>query len=142
MYQARARFGGKPIAKDRVLREVLRRKDQLRGIAMVADQTPAAGTPRYWINFLHQETGFYRAIEQLPQAVKYPVVFAAMKRTKRGYYEVTFAPVGEPPYEKGDLTILPTYTKLAEAMIQQQPANWLWSHKRWKYAPPDQDSES
>ena len=136
MYQARARFGGKPIAKDRVLREVLRRKEQVRAIAMVADQTPARSTPRYWINFLHQETGFYRAIEQLPRAVQYPVLFAAMQRVGRGYYEVSFVPIGDPPYEKGDLTILPKYTKQAELMIQQQPANWLWSHKRWKHAPP------
>ena len=134
MYQARARFGGEPISKDRVLREVLRRKDQIRGIALVADQTPAPGTPRYWIDFLHQPTGFYRAIEQLPQAVQYPAVFAKMKRTRRGYYEVSFFPVGDPPYEKGTLTVLPKYAKQAEKMIQQQPADWLWSHKRWKHA--------
>ena len=106
MYQTRARFGGEPISKDRVLREVLRRRDQIRGIAMVADQTPAPGTPRYWINFLHQQTGFYRAIEQLPQAVQYPVVFAKMKRVKRGYYEVSFVPIGNPPYQKGDLNYI------------------------------------
>ena len=139
MYQARARFGGKPISKDRVLREVLRRKDQIRGIALVADQTPASGTPKHWINFLHQATGFYRAIEQLPQAVRCPVVFAKMKRVKRGHYEVSFVPVGDPPYEKGSLTVLPRYAKEAEKMIRQQPAHWLWSHKRWKHAPNDDE---
>ena len=137
MYRTRARFGGQPIAKDRVLREVLRRKDQTRATAFVADQTPAPGTPKHWVNFLHRETGFYRGIEQLPQAVQYPVLFVAMKRVRRGHYEVSFFPVGKPPYQKGGLTILPNYVKMAEKMIQQQPANWLWSHKRWKHSPPN-----
>ena len=136
MYQARARFGGQPIAKDRILREVLRRRNQVRAIAMVADQTPARETPRYWTDFLHQETGFYRGIEQLPQAVQYPVLFVAMKRIRRGYYEVSFAPIGQPPYKKGDLTILPNYVRQAEQLIRQQPAHWLWSHQRWKYTRP------
>lgn len=143
MYQARSRFGGKPISKDRVLREVIRRRDQIRAIAIVADQTPALGTPKHWINFLHQETGFYRGIEQLPQAVQYPVLFVAMKRVRRGHYEVSFVPIGVPPYKKEELTILPGYVQQAESMIQQHPAHWLWSHKRWKYPrPPHEELQS
>ena len=138
MRQTRARFGGQPISKDRVLREVLRRKDQVRAIAIVADQTPAPGTPKHWIEFLHQETGFYRGIEQLPKALQYPVFFVTMKRAERGYYDVSFTPVGTPPYENEELTILPRYAEQAESMIRQQPANWLWSHGRWKYTKPDE----
>ena len=134
MQQTRARFGGQPISKDRVLRELLRRKNQRRAVAIVADQTPAWGTPKYWISFLRQETGFYRGIEQLPKAVQHPVFFVSMKRIKRGYYQAAFVQVGTPPYEKEELTILTNYAAQAEKVVQEQPANWLWSHKRWKYA--------
>ena len=136
MYRMRARFGGQPIAKDRVLREVLRRRDQVRATALVADQTPAAGTARYWVDFLRQKTGFYRAVEQLPKALNYPVFFVRMKRLRRGYYEATFVPVGTPPYKKESLTILPRYAEEAQRVIEEQPANWLWSHKRWKHKQP------
>ena len=136
MYNTRARFGGQPISKDRVLREVLRRKRQTRAIAIVADQTPAPGTPKHWITFMHRETGFYRGIEQLPKAVQYPTFFVAMKRIKRGYYEVSFVPIGAPPYEKDNLSLLTRYVEEAELLIREQPADWLWSHKRWKHVRP------
>ena len=140
MHRMRARFGGQPIAKDQVLREVLRRRDQVRATTLVADQTPAAGTARYWVDFLHQETGFYRAVEQLPKALNYPVFFVRMKRLRRGYYEATFVPVGTPPYDKEALTILPHYAEEAQCMIEEQPANWLWSHQRWKHQSTGIDS--
>ncbi len=139
MQAARSRFGGEPIAKDRVLREVLRRRHQTRAIAMVADQTPSGGTARYWVDFLHQKTGFYRAVEQLPKAVGYPVFFVRMKRLRRGYYEAEFVSLGTPPYDNDSLTILPQYAREAQRMIEEQPANWLWSHQRWKHQPPDTD---
>ena len=139
MRRMRARFGGQPIAKDQVLREVLRRRDQVRATALVADQTPAMGTARYWTEFLHQNTGFYRAVEQLPKAVNYPVFFVQMKRLRRGYYEATFVPVGSPPYRKEALTILPRYAQEAQRVIEEQPPNWLWSHQRWKHQPSQDD---
>jgi KDO2-lipid IV(A) lauroyltransferase len=132
MYRARARFGGQPIAKDRVLREVLRRRDQVRATTLVADQTPARSTPKYWLSFLGQETGFYRGIEQLPRAVQQPVFFVALRRTRRGYYQATFVPVGSPPYEKEGTNILSAYAAQAEAVVREQPDSWLWSHQRWK----------
>ncbi len=139
MHRMRARFGGQPIAKERVLREVLRRRGQVRATALVADQTPAAGTARYWVDFLHQKTGFYRAVEQLPKAVNYPVFFVRMKRLRRGYYEATFVSLGAPPYDKEALTILPRYAQEAQRVIEEQPANWLWSHQRWKHQPSQND---
>ena len=137
MLSARSRFGGQPIVRNRVLRELLRRKGQTRAIALVADQTFSGGTERYWIDFLHQKTAFYRAIEQLPKAVNYPVLFVRMKRLRRGYYEATFVPLGHPPYAEASLTILPRYVEETERMIREQPANWLWSHQRWKHPYPD-----
>lgn len=140
MRRMRSRFGGQPISKSQVLREVLRRRDQVRATALVADQTPALNVARYWVEFLHQKTGFYRAVEQLPKAVGYPVFFVQMKRLRRGYYEATFVPVGAPPYDKESLTITPRYAQEAQRVIEEQPANWLWSHKRWKH-PPSQNDE-
>ena len=139
MRRMRARFGGQPISKSQVLREVLRRRDQVRATALVADQTPALNVARHWVDFMHQKTGFYRAVEQLPKAVNYPVFFVRMKRRRRGYYEATFVPVGSPPYDKDSMSILPRYALEAQRMIEEQPANWLWSHKRWKHQPNPND---
>ena len=133
MHRTRARFGGMPIDKNRILRELLQRREQVRATALVADQNPHKRAPCYFTEFLHQETAFFKGIEQLPKAVQYPVFFVAIRRRQRGYYDVNFIPIGYPPYEKSEaLRILPVYAHETEKLIQAQPANWLWSHKRWK----------
>ncbi|MEM9831024.1 MAG: lysophospholipid acyltransferase family protein [Bacteroidota bacterium] len=132
MYHIRSRFGGKPINKDHAARAILKRKHETRAIAVVADQTPSSGSSKDWIEFLNQDTGFYQGVEQLPRLTKYPVVFAAIYRVSRGYYRVQFHEVGEPPYSE-QTQILSRYVTLAEEVIREQPANWLWSHRRWKY---------
>ncbi|MEO0333875.1 MAG: lysophospholipid acyltransferase family protein [Bacteroidota bacterium] len=135
MYSIRSRFDGKPINKDHAARAILKRKHETRAIAVVADQTPSVETSKDWITFLHQETGFYQGVEQLPRLTKYPVVFAAMRRISRGYYLVQFQEISEPPYDE-NFQILSRYVALVETVIRQQPANWLWSHRRWKHAKP------
>lgn len=132
MYRLRSRFGGQPIDKDYAARAILKRKNETRAIAIVADQTPSRDTPKDWCSFLNQETGFYPGVEQLPKLTRYPVFFASMYRISRGHYRVQFIPVGTPPYSKST-NLLPTYAQLAQKVIYQQPANWLWSHRRWKY---------
>ncbi|MEQ9439515.1 MAG: lysophospholipid acyltransferase family protein [Cyclobacteriaceae bacterium] len=138
MYQIRSRFGGEPINKDHAVRAILKRREQTRAIAIVADQTPSQQATKDWVTFLHRETGFYQGVEQLPRLTGYPVFFAAMRRVSRGYYRIQFTQIDTPPYEK-DQALLPQYAELAEQVIREQPANWLWSHRRWKYPKPQDD---
>lgn len=56
-----------------------------------------------------------------------------MHRIRRGYYEITILPVTENPVEETDYVITRKHLSLLENDIRQQPANWLWSHRRWKY---------
>jgi KDO2-lipid IV(A) lauroyltransferase len=59
-----------------------------------------------------------------------------MKKLKRGYYEINFEKIAEPPYMKGDHTILDRYVEKIEQQIREKPAGWLWSHRRWKHKRP------
>lgn len=133
MRKVRSRFGGDPIPAARTLRELVRRKNQVRILGVVADQSPAKDEEKYWTRFLSRETAFYTGPDRLAYLTKQPVVFISMHRIKRGYYEVVFQPLAEPPYEKDSNNIVQKYALLAEASIRQQPANWLWSHRRWKH---------
>ena len=57
-----------------------------------------------------------------------------MVRVKRGYYTGTFSLLAAPPYT--DLpagAITEAYRDRLTETINHQPANWLWSHKRWKH---------
>ncbi len=66
-----------------------------------------------------------------------PVVFASMKRVRRGFYEVYLEVIAEPPYEKFSSDIVERYARKLEAMIEEQPSAWLWSHRRWKFSRED-----
>jgi len=132
MHELRTRHGGHPIPKETALREILKRKDQPRVIGILADQSPSIGTEKTWLNFLNQETAFYVGVEKIAISVGYPVYFSDTVRVAKGKYEVTFKPIAQPPYEQ-DTRIIQKYASLLEESIKENPSDYLWSHKRWKY---------
>ncbi len=70
--------------------------------------------------------------EEIARVTRYPAFFVGMKRVKRGYYELAFTPLapGGQRLTTGELT--ERYARLCEEQIRAAPADWPWSHKRWK----------
>jgi len=99
---------------------------------MVADQSPSNYNKVYWLNFLNQETACMPGVERYAKHYNIPVFFIDIKRIKRGYYEFSVKIITENPndFKDGELTV--KYMKLIEEKIKKDPANWLWSHRRWK----------
>lgn len=136
MYRTRSRFGGQPIEMQETLARIIQRKHQVNVFGMVADQIPLPDAEKYWAKFLGRDTAFFVGSEKIAQMTKYPVVFAGMKKVKRGYYQVTFQPLAEPPYNLQSHEILDRYIAKCEKLLKEQPQSWLWSHRRWKYEKP------
>lgn len=134
MYSIRAKFGGRPIPMKHIFREIIRRKQEVRTYALVADQSPAGGEAKAWVNFLGIESPFFVGPQKIAQATGFPVVFAGMKRLRRGYYEIVFLPLAEPPYSSEGWEVVEKYAACVEKFIRENPADWLWSHRRWKHA--------
>jgi KDO2-lipid IV(A) lauroyltransferase len=133
MLAIRSRFGPVPVPMQQLPRELVRRRPVVRIIAMVADQAPAPELA-HWLHFLHQDTPFFSGAAKIAQRTNYPVLFTSMKRTKRGYYQVEMAPLALPPYPQEAVEeIIGLYAAAVERVILQRPAEWLWSHKRWKH---------
>jgi KDO2-lipid IV(A) lauroyltransferase len=131
--ESRTRFGAFPIERANVAREAIRRKNVLRGVAIMADQFPGLShDKRYWTTFLNQDTAFFQGLSQLAYLTQYPAVFFGIKKVRRGYYEAEGFVVSNPPYEKDSQMIVEDYVKATEKIIDQQPSGWLWSHNRWK----------
>jgi KDO2-lipid IV(A) lauroyltransferase len=61
------------------------------------------------------------------------VVFCAVKKVKRGYYEATFKTITLTPSEFKDYEITDIFMKLVEQQIYEAPEYYLWTHKRWKH---------
>jgi len=136
MRNTRSRFGGNPIPASNALMGIMKRSKVVRAFGMLADQVPAKGSDKYWARFLNQDTAFQLGTEQLPKLMKYPVIFLSIVRTKRGFYEVTLDKVGEPPYPPEGHAIMENYIEKAEKLVLDNPSDWLWSHRRWKYKKP------
>ena len=129
----RTRFGAYGIRRDSVAREVIKRKNIVRNIAIVGDQYPGYGhDKRYEATFLHQSTVFFSGPNQLAQLTQYPVLYYAMRKVSRGYYEAKIIELALPPYEKENTDVLRNYIYEVENVIDKDPAGWLWSHNRWK----------
>lgn len=131
----RTRFGGHPIIREQVARESIKRKANLesRAMAIVADQFPGQGQDkRYWTKFLNQETAFFQGIERLAELTQYPAFFFSVRKIKRGYYETTGTLVSLPPYDSTNHEMLEKYAGLIQKKLEDFPANWLWTHNRWK----------
>jgi len=130
--RVRTRFGAYPIKREAVGKESLKRKGQLRGIAMVADQFPGQWqNRRFWTNFLNQQTAFFQGTGQLAALLHYPAFFSSVRRLRRGYYEAELIFISPAPADTGN-EMIEAYAKALEKSIRENPSGWLWSHNRWK----------
>ncbi len=132
MKKVRSRFGCRLVPAKQLLADILQRGAVRRAVAMVADQEPTTSERKHWTRFLNRDTAFYMGPEEISRVTRFPVFFIAMRRVRRGYYEMHFVPLsgaGE-RLEPGELT--ERYVHAVEAQIRAAPADWPWSHKRWK----------
>ena len=132
MKKLRSRFGGRLIPAKELLPDILKRREVVRAIAMVADQEPTTSERKHWTQFLNRDTAFYMGPEEIARVTRLPAFFIKMRRTQRGCYEMelqTLSEAGE-TLRSGDLT--ERYARLVEAQILASPPDWPWSHKRWK----------
>jgi Kdo2-lipid IVA lauroyltransferase/acyltransferase len=129
----RSRFGALGIRRKDVAREIIKRRTKLKGIASVADQYPGyESDKKYASTFLNQDTVFFYGTNQLAQLTQFPTLYYTVEKIKRGYYVSTPIVIGQPPYDKNSDAVIEGYVRELEKSIQKNPANYLWSHDRWK----------
>ena len=135
--ETRSRFGGSPIPQGDFVFELMNRSGQLRGYALIADQTPRPEDRKYWTRMLNRDTAFFVGAEKIARFLESPVLFVAMRRLRRGYYSVRFVTLAAPPFDDpAGLPIMESFARRLEAAVREAPADWLWLQKRWKYPRP------
>jgi len=136
MLALRSRFGCRLIPAKTLLADIIKRKGAPRAIAMVADQEPVSSERKHWTRFLNRDTAFFMGPEELTRVTRYAALFVAIRRLARGQYEMELKPLAEAgePLAPGELT--ERYVRLVEEQIRAAPADWPWSHKRWKLKKP------
>ena len=137
-YKIRSSFGALPLAKNDTLRTMIkyRKEGKPTLTCFIADQTPNRQNLNYWTEFLNQDTPVLVGTGRIAKKLGQAVVFAHMKKIKRGYYEVDMYPICEDPENTDEKEITERHTRELEKIIRETPQYWLWSHKRWKHKRP------
>ncbi|MEI7594977.1 MAG: lysophospholipid acyltransferase family protein [Bacteroidota bacterium] len=99
---------------------------------MAADQNPAQESKTIWVDFLGVETAFLNGPEKHARNNDYPVFYVDVQRVKRGYYTVELSLLADNPNELAYGEITKRYADKLASVIDKNPCDWLWSHKRWK----------
>jgi KDO2-lipid IV(A) lauroyltransferase len=102
-------------------------------LALAADQNPGNPLQAYWVNFFGRPTPFVKGPEKGAKINNTAQVFANFYRTKRGFYHMQYEIMTTSPnyFKDGQLTA--QFVKILEEKIKANPANYLWSHRRWRY---------
>ena len=132
MFKLRTRFGSRLVPAQGLLGDIIKRGRTPRAIAMIADQEPRTSEHKHWTRFMNRDTAFYVGGEEIARSTRFPVFFVGMRRLRRGYYESEVKPLAaaREPLAPGELT--ERYARCVEEQIRAAPADWPWSHKRWK----------
>lgn len=135
MYRTRTKNGTKLIPMNNAYKEMLLHKNELTTTVFLADQTPQPNNA-YWMTFLSQDTPVFKGTEIIAKKIGIAVVYACVKRVKRGYYDMYAELLTEDPASLPNGVLTEMHTKRLERDILAQPETWLWSHKRWKHKRP------
>lgn len=120
-------------------RSILSKIKNGEAIAMLTDQ---AADPKkdVFVNFFGRPAVTYEAPAYLSIKYQIPIIFGVAKRLSTGKYEVVLHKI-EPtttevtPESVRELT--QKHTSMLEEIIREDPTQWSWQHKRWKYNPQD-----
>jgi len=130
----RSKFGMDLVPMKSTLRAILKNNSRVTVTTLVADQTPTLGETEFVMPFLGRTVPVFLGAEKIARLTKYPVLYFAMRKLKRGFYEVEAIPVTSHPENLNPFDITKKHVRLLEKEIAVQPAYWLWSHRRWKHS--------
>jgi KDO2-lipid IV(A) lauroyltransferase len=137
LVEARSRFGGRPIPRKEFVFELMNASPGARVYSLIADQTPKRNERKHWTKFLGRDTAFYTGADQVTRFLDATVLYVAMRRVSRGHYSVRLEILAEPPFDlEGREVIMEKFARRAERAILENPEDFLWLQKRWKYPKP------
>jgi KDO2-lipid IV(A) lauroyltransferase len=131
--QTRAAFGTELFTNKEVSDFMEARLDKMYLFGFINDQSPSNPARGHWATFLNQPTCMLLGAEK--NAVKYdlPVVYAAVRKVKRGFFSLEYITVSDNPRAEKEFYITEECQRINEGLIMTEPEWWLWTHRRWKH---------
>ncbi|MFK8039392.1 MAG: lysophospholipid acyltransferase family protein [Crocinitomicaceae bacterium] len=133
----RARFGMKITNNEEYKSELEQNSSKPTATLVLGDQSPSKAVNAYWTTFLNQVTPFFYGAEIMANQLNSAVVYCSFTQVRRGCYSIKLIEITNQPKLTNYGDIIGRYVSLLESDIIDSPAYWLWSHKRWKIAIPE-----
>lgn len=133
MLRLRGRFGAVSLPKRRSFLDLLRyRKEGIPTVTgFMSDQKPSHGDTIHVVSFLNRPTAIITGTETVCRRLDALPVYWRMSKPSRGHYHIDVVEMKADM--AGEFPLTDLYASLLEENIRQDPALWLWSHKRWKH---------
>ncbi|MFZ1786179.1 MAG: lysophospholipid acyltransferase family protein [Ferruginibacter sp.] len=100
---------------------------------LAADQNPGNPAAAYWQNYFSKAAPFITGPEQGGIKNDTAIVFVRSRIPKRGHYVLECELCTENAASTSTGEITRSFRDFLEKIIREEPANYLWSHKRWKW---------
>lgn len=112
---------------------MFRNKDEKAAYFFITDQHPSRRQKAVWVRFFNSPTAWLHGVEKYAHLYRLPVFYFGIRRLGRGRYKVFIREIASEPEGLPWGEITRRYVRVLEEVITEDPANWLWTHRRWKY---------
>ncbi|MFM2206354.1 MAG: hypothetical protein RL213_329 [Bacteroidota bacterium] len=136
LQRSRSRFGLKLMSTREVAQFFSTHEKELCTYGFINDQSPSDPRRGHWMEFLHQDTCMLLGVETYAVKYDFPVVYVMITKKRRGHYRLEYRLVSEHPRKEPQFAITEACARINEAIIREEPAYWLWTHRRWKHRRP------
>lgn len=135
MQKIRMRHKGFLISRYETTQTMIKHKNEgiMAMYGFANDQSPQPKRAYYWRPFMGVNVPVFTGAEMLAKKLDHVIVFCAIEKVKRGYYEATFEALAEHPNDYPDYELTDRFTTLLEEQIRNKPEYYFWTHKRWKH---------
>jgi KDO2-lipid IV(A) lauroyltransferase len=139
MRAVRSRYHTMLIPQKEAVRTIIGMKQQHDSylIGFIADQRPRRMSLTHWMDFLNQDTPYMVGAEGIGRRVNAKYVYLHVAKPRRGHYVMTLTdmvlPASADSCGRDEHPYTELYMRMLEQNIREYPAQWLWSHKRWKH---------
>jgi KDO2-lipid IV(A) lauroyltransferase len=131
----RRTFGAVTVPATVAVRELYRTLQRGGLVIMAADQRAARKSTQ--VRFFGRLSPTFEGPANLALRMGARMLFTVARRMPNGRDHMRFEPIPTRDLDPGDPTAVPQlmerYLETTERAIRQDPAQWMWMHRRWKH---------
>ena len=133
IYNMRSKFGTILIPATEFRTKFHQYASNIYALVLVADQSAGNPSKAYWADFFGRKAPFVKGLEKGARLNNTAIIYGNFFKIKRGYYKLDLKLMTTEPNQYPEGAITKMMIKEVEASVKKNPANYLWSHRRWKH---------